>query len=165
QPGLVEFRLEAFAFEHILEQVLEASVIGLDDRVLGRKIDRPAPIEPIIEARPRKIPDRIVEIVHRHGDAAGREVEHFAVDDRSVFALEYQSQLALAGDEEIGRPVLVAERMAADHDRVGPAGHKARHVGDDDRLAENDAAQYVADRAIGRLVHFLEAEFLYAGLI
>src|SRR3546814_8916482 len=34
-----------FGVEHLLEQVLEAAVIGLQDRVLGGKIDRPAAIE------------------------------------------------------------------------------------------------------------------------
>jgi hypothetical protein len=44
-------------------------------------------------------------------------------------------------------------------------GHQARHVLADDRLAEDHAAQDVADRAVGRLPHLLEAEFLDARLV
>jgi hypothetical protein len=35
----------------------------------------------------------------------------------------------------------------------------------DDRLAEDDAAEDVADRAVGRLPHLLEAELLDARLV
>ena len=55
--------------------------------------------------------------------------------------------------------------MAADHDRIGPAGHQARHIVDHDRLAEDDAAQNVADGAIRADPHFLEVEFLDARLV
>src|SRR3712207_7299208 len=41
----------------------------------------------------------------------------------------------------------------------------SRHVGHDDRLAEDDAAEDVADRPVGRAVHPLEAELLDAGLV
>ncbi len=74
-------------------------------------------------------------------------------------------QLAGAGDAEVGRVILVAEGVTADDDRVGPARDQARDVGDHDRLAEDDAAQDVADRAVGRFPHLLEAEFLDAGLV
>src|SRR5690606_33601492 len=47
----------------------------------------------------------------------------------------------------------------------GPAGHQPRHVLADDRLAEDHAAQDVADRAVGRLPHLLEAELLHARLV
>jgi hypothetical protein len=55
--------------------------------------------------------------------------------------------------------------VTADDDRLGPARHQARHVLADDRLAEDHAAEDVADGAVGRAVHALEAEFLDAGLI
>jgi hypothetical protein len=44
-------------------------------------------------------------------------------------------------------------------------GHQAGHVLDDDRFAEDDAAQDVADRAVGRLPHLLELEFLDARFV
>ena len=55
--------------------------------------------------------------------------------------------------------------MTADDDRLVPAGHEARDVGDDDRLAEDHAAEDVADRAVRALPHLLEAELLDARLV
>ena len=147
--GLVDF----------LENVLEAAVIGFQDRVLGREIDRIFAQDAVVQRGAREIADRIVEIVHRHGDAAAGELEHFALDHVAVVALETQGQAALAGNLEIGRAILVAVGVAADHDRLRPAGHQARHVLADDRLAEDDAAEDVADRAVRALPHFLQLEF------
>ena len=87
------------------------------------------------------------------------------LDHLAVLTDEFHRQLALAGKFEIGRAILVAESMAADDDRLCPARHKAGHVLHDDRLAEDGAAENVADRAVGRLPHLLEAEFLDALLV
>ena len=83
----------------------------------------------------------------------------------AVLADELDGQRALAGEGEVGGAVLVAEGMAADDDRLGPAGNQARHVLADDRLAEDHAAQDVADGAVGRLPHLLQVEFLHAGFV
>ena len=98
-------------------------------------------------------------------DAGAGRVEDFVLDDLAVLADELDRQLALAGEAEIGGAVLVAEGMAADDDRLGPARHQARHVLADDRLAEDDAAEDVADRAVRRLPHLLQLEFLDALLV
>ena len=55
--------------------------------------------------------------------------------------------------------------MTADDDGIGPARDEARNVVDHDRLAEDDAAKDVADRAIGADPHLLEAELLDAGFV
>ena len=61
--------------------------------------------------------------------------------------------------------VLITERMAANDDRLGPGGNQTRDVVDDDRLAEDDAAQNVPDSAVRRPPHLLKAELLNASLI
>ena len=96
--------------------------------------------------------------------AAG-EAEHLALDLGAVVAHESERQLALARHLEIGGAILVAIGVAADDDRLGPAGHEPRHVLADDRLAEDDAAQNVADGAVGRAIHFLEAELLHSPFV
>src|SRR6185295_725498 len=45
------------------------------------------------------------------------------------------------------------------------AGDEARHVPADDRLAEDDAAEDVADGAVRRLPHLLQVELLDAGFV
>src|SRR3546814_536890 len=77
----------------------------------------------------------------------------------------HQAQLAGAGDAEVGRLILVAERVAADDDRVGPAGGEAVDGLHHDRVAEDAAAQDVADRAVRRLPHLFQAEFLDARFV
>ena len=77
----------------------------------------------------------------------------------NIAAFEYQAQLAGAGDDNVGRAVLVAESMTADDDRVSPAWNQPGDVLDDNRFAEDGAAQDVADCAVGALPHCLELEF------
>src|SRR6266481_1924479 len=117
---LLELGLELLLVD-LVENVLEAAVVDLDDRVLGRQIDRIAARQPEIERGAGKVADRIVEIVHRHGDAAARKVEHLPLDLLAILTHEAQRQLALARYLEIGRPVLVPVGMAADDDGLGPA--------------------------------------------
>ena len=170
QPVLIgellgfERRLE-LPVEDFLENILEATVIDLENRVLGRKIEWIAAIERVVHRGAGEIADRVVEIVHRHRYARGRCLEHFVLDGLAVVAYELDGELALAGEAEVGGAVLVAIGVAADDDRLGPAGHQARHVFADDRFAEDDAAEDVADRAVGRAVHLLQIEFFDARLV
>ena len=55
--------------------------------------------------------------------------------------------------------------MTTDDDRLGPAGNEARDVLADDGLAEDHAAEDVADGAVGRTPHLLEAEFFDTAFI
>ena len=161
---LVELGLE-FGVEHLLEDVLEAAVIDLEDGVLGREIERIAARQRIVHRGAGEIADRVVEIVHRHGDARAREFEHLVLDLLAVGADIAQRELGLGRHPDVGGAILVAIGVAADDDRLGPARHQARHVLADDRLAEDHAAEDVADGAVGRTPHFLEIEFLHARLV
>src|SRR5262249_13648129 len=139
----LELRVEDF-----LENILEPPVIDFDDRILGREIERVAAVERVIHRCAREIADRVVEIVHRHGDAAARELEDFALDLLAVVADEREIKLALARHPKIGGAVLVAEGVATDDDRLGPARHQPWHVLADDRLAEDHPSKNVADGAV-----------------
>jgi hypothetical protein len=161
---LVELRLE-LGVEDLLEDVLEAAVIGLEDGVLGREVDRVVAQQAVVERGAREVADRLVEIVHAMATPAPGASNTSCSIDLAVLADELDRQLALAGELEVGGAVLVAEGVAADDDRLGPARHEARHVLADDRLAEDGAAEDVADRAVGRLPHLLELEFLDACLV
>src|SRR3984957_2865110 len=53
----------------------------------------------------------------------------------------------------------------ADEDGLGPAGHEPRDAGPHDRLAEDDAAQDVADGAVRRPPHLLQPELGHPVLV
>ena len=154
-----ELRL-VFPVVNFLEDVLESPIIGFEDRVLRREIERPASSQAVVEAGVGEVADRCIEVVHSHRHPGAGEVEHVEVELLPVGADPLHRQLARPWNEEIGRAILVAESVTADHDRVGPAGDETRHVGDDNGLAEDAAAEDVADRAVRRLPHLLEVEFL-----
>src|SRR6202011_437172 len=72
---------------------------------------------------------------------------------------------AFAGNLEIGRAILVAECVAADDDRPRPAGHEARNILANNRLAEDHAAENVAERAVRRFPHLLQLELFHADIV
>ena len=55
--------------------------------------------------------------------------------------------------------------MSADDDGLGPAGHEAGDVIDDDRFSEDGATNDVSDGTVGRLPHLLEVELGDASLV
>ena len=61
--------------------------------------------------------------------------------------------------------ILVAEGMAADDDRFGPAGDETGDVPADDRLAKDRAADDIADGAVRRLPHLFQAKLLHPPLV
>ena len=164
-PGCLEVGPE-LALVDLGEEVLEAPVIALEDRVLGREIYGVTAVQAIAHRGPREVADRVVEVVHRHRDAAAGKVIHVELDRLgTVLGGVGERQRPLSGDDEVRRPVLVTEGVAADHDRLCPARHQPGDIGDHDRLAEDDATEDVADRPVRRAVHLLQAELLDPGLI
>ena len=63
-----------------------------------------------------EVDDRLVEIVHGHGDAAAEEVEHVAFDLAAVLAGPGDGQFSRSRHHEIGGAVLVAIGVTADDD-------------------------------------------------
>src|SRR5262245_16683037 len=98
--ALLELGLELIV-EHLLEDIFETAVINLEDGVLGREIDRVVAGEAIIETGARKFADRLVEIVHGHGNTAARRLEDLVLDHLAVLADKLDRELALAGETKI----------------------------------------------------------------
>ena len=158
-------RLLNSAVVDLLEDVLEAPVVGFQNRVLGREVDGILAHQPVVQRGAGEIANRVVEVVHRHRNAPAGKFEHLSLDHLAVLAFEADGQTALPGDYEIGRAVLIAIGVAADDNRLRPTGDETRHVLADDRLAEDDAAQNVADRAVRAPPHLLEMELFDPRLV
>ena len=165
-PAAAKLGLE-LGVEHLLEQVLELAVVGLEDRVLGGQVHRVVALQAVAQRGPGEVADGVVEVVHAHDDAAVLGHLHDLELHRlgPVVGRVGDGDGAGAGHLEVGGLVLVAVGVAADDDRLGPARHQARDVGADDRLAEDHAAEDVADGPVGGAPHLLQAELLDAGLV
>ena len=152
----------------LLEEVLEHAVVGLEDRVLRRQVDGVVAGRGRSAATPGRsrgssrcsctCPSRRRR---RRGNSATSHLDRLAAVGRRVG----HRHRAGAGHLEVGGLVLVAVGVTADDDRLRPARHEAGDVGDDDRLAEDDAAEDVADRAVRRSPHLLQPELLDARLV
>ena len=99
-PGGLEVGLE-LGLEDLREEVLEAPVVALQDRVLGRHVDRVAAVEAVAHRGAGEVADRVVEVVHRHRDAAAGEVVDVELDRLgAVLGRVGEGQRALAGDDQ-----------------------------------------------------------------
>src|SRR5262245_5444893 len=90
-------------FVHLLERLLEAAVVLLEDGVLGRQVKRVVAAQRVVEGRAREVADRVVEIVHGERHAAAWKIEHLLLDLAAVRTLEGNGERSLARDLEIGR--------------------------------------------------------------
>ena len=156
--GLVDF----------LEDALEVSVVLLQDGVLGRHVHGQLEVERVLEGGMREARDALGGVVLCLRDAALVLVGELEdLDGFGLAALGCEDHLELAGafDHLVLGAVLVTESVTADDNGLLPAGHQARHLGDDDGFSEDGAAEVVPDGAVGRQPHLLELELLHALLI
>ena len=66
--GLFKFGLELGLIDR-LENILEAAVVGFKNRVLGRQVNRELAVEAIVQRGAGKFLDRVIKILHGHGNA------------------------------------------------------------------------------------------------
>ena len=165
QPGGLVLAGE-LGIEDFLEQVLEAPIVGLQNRVLGREIDRILARQAVDEGGAGKTGDRLIGVVHRQRDARPLRLVDFLLDGRAAVGRhEGELERALARIAEFAGAVLVAEGMAGDDHRLVPVRNQARHVAADDRFAEDGAVENVADGAVGAAQHFGRTEFLDSAFV
>lgn len=155
------------ALVDVLKNVLEAAIILLHDRVLGAQVQRVVALEGILEARLSEARDGGIGVVHAHEDARVLELVslHHGRGRVDVLRLEGHDEIASLLGNEVSGAVLVTESVSANDDRLGPAGHEARNVFDDDGLAEDGAVKLIADRTIRGFPHLLKVEFLDTSLV
>ena len=159
--SILELRLE-----DLLEDVLEATVIGLQDGVLGREIHRVSAIQTVVQRRPSEVADRGVEVVHRHGHSAAGGVEDLkTLGFAAVFRLETNGEGSWSVKDKVCGAVLVTKGVAADDDGLVPARNKPGNIRNDDGLAKDDATENVANSPIGASPHLLQTELFNPCLI
>lgn len=112
-----------------------------------------------LEAGVSKSANGFISVVHSHGNTARLEVVQL-VDNRfgSIGRREGDVNFAGLWNYKVGGFVLVAERVTADDNGLGPAGNETRDGLAEDRLAENGTAQDVTDGAVRAWPHLLQLE-------
>lgn len=166
---------ETFLFEgffivlviDLLEGVLELSVVGLQNSVFGRHVQRHLSVQGILEAGMGEAHNRFGSVIHTHGNASFSLVIVDLMGDwlSSVGWGESQSELSLALNLEVGGLVLVTEGVSANNNWLSPLGAESWNVVDDDWLSENGSSQKVSDGSVRRFPHLLQVELLDSCLI
>lgn len=151
---------------HLHKDILEETVVLLEDGVLGRELKGISAVESVLEAGASEGLDRLCSVVHAHEAAGTLEVVGSSLEALgAIFGDPLHDELSWPVDDGVGAHVLVTVGMAADDDGLGPSGNEAGHVGADDGLTENGAVEDVSDGSVGGLPHLLELELLHTILI
>jgi hypothetical protein len=88
----------------------------------------------------------VVSVIHRKGDAFALEIIYILRDwFTTAFGRKHELDLPRARCQEVRRTILIAERVAADDDGLDPSWDGSRNTLEDDWLAEDGAAEDVAD--------------------
>ncbi len=91
----------------------EEAVILLQDGVLGRHVERVAPVEGVLEAAVGEVDDARLRVVHAEGDAPALEiVDLIDLGFRSVRRLEDKLESTSSRDGEVGGLILKQSRIS-----------------------------------------------------
>lgn len=138
----------------LLEDILEAAIVLLENGVLGAHVQRQLLVQGQLERGVRKARDGFVGVVLGLGNAAAvLELEDLNLLGLAALGGVDHGQLAGARRNEVLGAVLVAKGVTANDDGLLPAGDEAGDAVDDNGLAEDGAAEGIADGAVGREPH------------
>ena len=123
--------------EDLLEDILEAAIVLLEDGVLGAHVQGETLHESHLERGVGEATDGVISVVLALSDTTALEVVD--VDALGLTTLGGKDELELtgAGDDTVLGTVLVTEGVTANNDGLVPARHQTGNGGDDDGLAEN----------------------------
>jgi hypothetical protein len=160
-----EFSLVGFGID-LGKDVLESSVVLLEDSVLGRQVEGILSVDGILERSMSEFLDGIISIVHTEANTTARIVEDFVfLRGTSVFGSEGDFVFTRSVNNEISGSVLITVSVSADNDGLSPSGDELGDVLADDGFSEDSTVEVVSDGTIGRFPHFLKLEFLDSILI
>ena len=130
----------------LLEDILEATIVPLQDGVLGAHVERETLKQGHLETGMGEAADRLVGVVLGLGNTTALEVVD--IDGLGLATLRGVDELQLAGsgNDTVLGTVLVTEGVTTDDDGLVPAGDETRDAGDDDGLTEDGT---VAARGMG----------------
>jgi len=139
-----------FGLVDLLEDILEATIVFLQDGVLGGEVARVVAGESVLHARVGEAEDGLVSVVHAEHDTGALELVHVEVGGiRAVLGRESHGERSWHLGAEVSRFVLITEGVSTDNDGLGPARDKFGDVADNNGLAEDGATDDVPDGTVG----------------
>jgi len=140
----------------LLENVLESSVILLEDGVLCAHVQRELLVDGELETGVCETSNALGSVVLGLSDTT--LVVLLEVEDLNLLGLttlggEDHLEGALTLDDEVLCAVLITESVTADDDGLLPAGHETGNARNDDGLTEDGSAESVSDGTVGRQPH------------
>lgn len=147
--------------EDFLEDVLESTVVLLQDGVLGRHVKGHFLGDRHLETCVCESGDGRVGVVHGHGDTLALEVVHVHDDWLTAsFRLVHEFELSGTRSNKVGGSVLVTEGVSTDDDGLCPAWDGLGDSFKQDGFSEDGSVENVSDGTVGGSPHLLQLEFL-----
>ena len=128
----------------LLEDVLEATIVFLQDSVLGAHVQRQVLHQGHLEAGVGKATDGVIRVVLGLGNTTAWVVEDLDGLGLAVGGGVDQLELTRARDHPVGSTVLVTKGVTTNDNGLVPAWDETGDGGDDDGLTEDSTT--AADR-------------------
>ncbi len=155
-----------FGIVDFLEDILEATIVLLQDSVFGCEVAGVVSGKSVLHAGVGEAVDGLVGVVHAKHDTSTLELIDFEVGGlRAIGGGESHRELSWDFGAEVGGSVLISKGVSADNDGLVPAWHQLRDVADNNGLSEDRATNDVTDGTVGGLPHLFEAKFSHTSLV
>ena len=142
------------------KDILEATIVLLEDGVLGSQVARVVSVKSILHAGVSESNDGFVSVVHAEHDTGSLEVENFKVGWLgAIFWDEGHVELAWHLRAEISGFILITKSVSTNNNGCLPAWHKLGDVGNHDGGSKDSATNDVSNGSVGGSPHLLEAKF------
>ena len=145
--------LLVLSLEDLLEDVLEAAVVALQDGVLGAHVQRETLEEGHLERGVGEATDGLIGVVLALSDTTTLEVVDLNLLGLTTNGGVDQLELTGTGDDTVLGTVLVTESVTTNDNGLAPARDQAGNGRDDDGLTEDGTAKDVTDSSVGGQPH------------
>lgn len=150
----------------LLEDILESTIVLLEDGVLGAHVERELLVKSQLEGSVSETSDGLIGVVLGLSDtAAVLELEDLNLLRLATLGGVNHGELTGAGQDSVLGAVLVTKGVTANDDRLLPARNKTGNAGDDNGLTEDGTTKGISDGSVGGKPHLLQLELLDTSLI
>lgn len=148
------------------EDILEPSIVFLQNSILGGEVEWVVPLQCEPEATLCELFDAFVGVIHGESNASlSLEIVDLHSFLLAAFALEDHLEGPWLIHSEIRGFVLIPKCMPPDDNRHFPARNESRYVFDEYGLSKDRAIEDIPDGSVRALPHLFQIKLLNASLI